>query len=403
MKIGTPLSPSAIRVMLLGSHELSKEFVIACVRLGIDVIAVDNVPNAPGHQIAQRSYVCNMNNAQALRECIIKEQPHFIVPLSKAIAIDVLVDIEKNHSIKVIPTANAVSLTLNRENLRKIATEILDLPTSRYAFARSYNELQMQINRGIGYPCIVKPIQSSYGQGHSIINGPDEVKLAWNHAMNVSDDCCDSVIVEEFLKFDYEVTLLTIRAKNSEGEVETYFCEPIGYLKKEGYYTESWQPQRMTPTSLSHAREIAQTLTEHLGGCGLFGVEFLVKGDQVWFNEVSPYPHYSGIVTMVTQVQNQFELHLRALLGWPVSTQLSKQGAGSVIYGNTHAENAIFEGIEQALQVAGTELHLFGQSTLEEKQCMGIMLATGNSVLETRQRANFAASQVHLVNGYLQD
>ncbi|EDN67968.1 Phosphoribosylglycinamide formyltransferase 2 [Beggiatoa sp. PS] len=333
MKIGTPLSPSATRVMLLGSHELGKEMVIACTRLGIEVIAVDNVPNAPGHQIAYHSHVCDMNNAKALRELIIKEQPHFIVPISKAIATDVLVEIEKTTSIKVIPTARAVSLALNRENLRQLATETLDLPTPRYAFARSYNELQMQINRGVGYPCIVKPIQSSSGQGHSIINDPDDVKLAWNHAMNLSNDSCDAVIVEEFIKFDYEITLLTVRAKNGEGDVETHFCEPIGYLKKDGYYTESWQPQRMTPTSLSHAHEMAQTLTEHLGGCGIFGVEFLVKGEQVWFNEVSPYPHYSGMVTMVTQAQNQFELHLRALLGLPVSTTLREQGACSVIYG----------------------------------------------------------------------
>jgi phosphoribosylglycinamide formyltransferase 2 len=398
MKIGTPLSPFATRVMLLGSHELGKECVIACIRLGIEVIVVDNDLNTLGHQIAHHSQVCDMNDAQALRELIIKEQPHFIVPLSKAIATEVLVEIENTSSITVIPTARAVSLALNRENLRQTAAETLDLSTPRYAFARSYNELQMQINRGVGYPCIVKPIQSSDGQGHSIINGPEAVKSAFSHAMNLSDEGCDAVIVEELIEFDYEITLLTVRAKNGEGEVETHFCEPIGYLKKDGYYTESWQPQRMTPTALHQAREIAQTLTEHLGGCGVFGVEFLVKGDQVWFNEVSPYPHYSGMVTMVTQAQNQFELHLRALLGLPVSTQLREQGAGTVIYGNTNAENVIFEGVDEALQVAATELYLFDQSHVQEKQRLGVMLATGKNITETRQRANFAASQVRINN-----
>lgn len=395
MKIGTPLSQSAIRVMLLGSNELSKEVMIALQRFSVEVIALDSDSSAPGHQIAHRSHIINMTDANALRELIVQERPHFLVPENEAIATELLADIEPDGLTTVIPSARAATQSMNRDALRQLAAEQLDLPTARYAFASSYNELQMQINRGVGYPSIVKPIKSISGKGHSIVKGPEDVKAAWHHAMDSSPDNCTSVIVEEFIQFDYEMILLTVRAIGAAGKIETHFCEPIGYLKKQCEYVESWQPQRMTPATLHHAREAAKKITDDLGGVGLFGLEFFVKGDKVWLNEVCPYPHYAGMVTMATQAQNQFELHARALLGLPVSTVLDKQGACAVIFSEVDAENIVFEGVDEALQVAGTDLCLFGQSDAKEKQRMGVTLATGQNILEARQRATFSASLVH--------
>ncbi|HDN25986.1 MAG TPA: formate-dependent phosphoribosylglycinamide formyltransferase [Thioploca sp.] len=397
MKIGTPLSQSATRVMLLGCGELGKEVIMALQRFGVETIAVDGYLHAPGHQVAHRSHVVDLSNADALYELVAQERPHFLVPESEAIATELLVEIEQDGLTKVIPTARAASVSMNREALRQLAAEELDLPTVRYAFAKSYNELQMQINRGVGYPCLVKPMRSTSGKGHSEVKGPEDVKAAWNYAMDSSGDNCSSVIVEEFIKFDYEITLLTVRAFGAAGEIETHFCEPIGYLKKQGHYVESWQPQRMTPASLHYARELAKKLTESLGGVGVFGVELLVKGDKVWFNEVCPYPHYAGMVTMATQAQNQFELHARALLGLSVSTVLREQGTCATIFGGVDADNVVFEGIDEALQVAGTDLRLFGKLHAQEKRRMGVMLATGQNIIEARQRATFAANLVRPV------
>ncbi len=395
MKIGTPLSQSAIRVMLLGSNELSKEVMIALQRFSVEVIALDSDSSAPGHQIAHRSHIVNMTDANALRELIVQERPHFLVPENEAIATELLVDIEQDGLTTVIPSTRAATLSMNREALRQLAAEELDLPTARYAFAQSYNELQMQINRGVGYPCIVKPITGPSNPQQTIIKGPEDVKAAWEQAMTLSADTCQSVIVEEWIQFDYEITLLTVRANTAGGEIETLFCEPIGYLKKPDHAFESWQPQRMTPSSLHYAHKMAKTLTDNLGGLGVFGIEYFVKGDKVWFNDVSPYPHYSGMVSLITQAQNQFELHARALLGLPVSTVLDKQGACKVIVSDNEADNLVFEGIDEALQVPTTDLRLFGQSNTKEKQRIGVTLATGQHILEARQRATFSASLVH--------
>jgi phosphoribosylglycinamide formyltransferase 2 len=393
MKIGTPLSQSAIRVMLLGSSELGKELMKALQRFRVELIAVDSDSSALQPQIAHRSHVVDLMDANALRELIVQQKPHFLVPLHEAFATELLMEFEPNE-LTVIPSSRAASLTMNRQALRQLATEKLDLPTARYAFASSYNELQMQINRGVGYPNLVKPMKSISSKGHSIVKSPEEVKAAWHHAMASSPDNCTSVIVEEFIQFDYEMILLTVRAVGAAGQIETHFCEPIGYVKKQREYVESWQPQRMTPTSLHHARSVAKKLTDDLGGVGLFGVEFLVKGDKVWLNEICPYPHYAGMVTMVTQAQNQFELHARALLGLPVSTVLDKQGACAVILSERDAENVVFDGIDEALQVAGTDLCLFAQPEIQEKQHLGVTLATGQNILEARQRATFSASLV---------
>jgi len=397
MKNGTPLNQSATRVMLLGSGFLGKEAIVALQRFGVETIAVDCYPQVPTHQVAHRSYVIDLTHADALRELIAQEKPHIIVPETETIATDVLIEIEQTGLAQVIPTARAVSLSINHQYLRQLATEELDLPTARYAFASSYNELQMQINRGVGYPSIVKPVMSCSSKGHSVVKGPEDVKAAWDYAMSSSGDNCRSVIVEEFIKFDYEITLLTVRAVGATGEAETFFCEPIGYLQKQGDYVESWQPQRMTPTSKHRAHELAKKLTDNLGGLGIFGVELFVKGDNIWFNEVSPYPHYAGMVTLVTQVQNQFELQARALLGLPVSTALHRLGACAVINGGVDADDVVFEGIDEASEVPSTELRLFGKSDAQEKRRMGVMLATGQNIQEARQRATFAASLVRPV------
>jgi len=392
MKIGTPLTQSATKIMLLGSDELGKEMTIALQRLGIEVIAVDHYPNAAAHQVAHHAHVIDMTEAQALRQLIEQEQPLIIVPLSEAIATETLVEIEQAEQARIIPTARALSIALNRQSLRQLAAEELDLPTARYAFAQSYNELQMQINRGVGYPCIVKPITGPSNPQQPIINGPEDVKAAWEQAMILSADTCQSVIVEEWIQFDYEITLLTVRANTAWGEIETLFCEPIGYLKKPDHAFESWQPQRMTPTSLHYAHKMAKTLTDNLGGLGVFGIQYFVKGDKVWFNDVSPYPHYSGMVSLITQPQNQFELHTRALLGLPVSTALRGPGACKVIESDNEANNLVFEGIEEALQVPTTNLRLFGQTGVKSHQ--GVILATGQNIQEAKERANLGARKI---------
>jgi len=333
MKIGTPLSPTATKVMLLGSGELGKEVIIALQRLGVEVIAVDRYPNAPGHQVAHRAHVINMADPEALRQLVEQERPHIIVPEIEAIATDELAKIEAEGLAEVIPTARAAQLTMNREGIRRLAAEELGLSTSKYAFAESLQELQAAIDNGIGYPCIVKPVMSSSGKGQSTINGPDDVSTAWDYAMSGGRVSKGRVIVEEMIKFDFEITLLTVRGRNAEGGIETHFCQPIGHLQVKGDYVESWQPQTMSETALEKAQYIAHTVTENLGGRGIFGVELFIKDDNVYFSEVSPRPHDTGMVTMITQDQNEFELHARAILGLPVSTALLRPGASAVVYG----------------------------------------------------------------------
>jgi len=394
MKIGTPLSDNATRVMLLGSGELGKEVIIALQRFGVEVIAVDRYDNAPGHQVAHRAHTINMADGAALKQLVEQERPHLIVPEIEAIATDMLAEIEAEGLAEVIPTARATQLTMNREGIRRLAAEELELPTSRYAFAESRNELQMAIDGGVGYPCIVKPVMSSSGKGQSTIHEPEDVTKAWDYAISGGRVSHGRVIVEEMIDFDYEITLLTVRALDEAGNVQTYFCEPIGHRQEHGDYVESWQPQAMSDKTLKRSRQIAEAVTGQLGGHGLFGVELFIKGDQVWFSEVSPRPHDTGMVTMTTQAQNEFELHARAILGLPVDTTLRNPGASAVIYGGHDATGIAFENVDAALRVPQTDLRLFGKPEAFKRRRMGVALAYGNSIDDARQRAKLAASTV---------
>ncbi len=392
--IGTPLSPSATRVMLLGSGELGKEVIIALQRLGVETIAVDHYPNAPGHQVAHRAHVINMADGAALRALVEQEKPHIIVPEIEAIATATLVEIEQEGLARVIPAARAAQLTMNREGIRRLAAEKLWLPTSPYKFADSLEELRAAIDSGIGYPCIVKPVMSSSGKGQSRVDSADDVQAAWDYAASGSRVNQGRVIVEGFIAFDYEITQLTVRAVAADGTIETHFCEPVGHVQVHGDYVESWQPQAMSELALQRAREAAQKVTDDLGGLGIFGVELFVKGDQVWFSEVSPRPHDTGMVTMCSQVQNEFELHARAILGLPVNTALRSPGASAVIYGQHDAKGIAFEGLAEALRVPDSDVRLFGKPESFKKRRMGVALATGRDTDEARERAKLAASKV---------
>ncbi len=394
MKLGTPLSKSATRVMLLGAGELGKEVIIALQRLGVEVVAVDRYANAPGHQVAHRAHVVNMADADALRAIVEDERPDIIVPEIEAIATDTLADIEREGLAVVVPIARATQLTMNREGIRRLAAEELGLPTSAYAFAESLEELQSAIDGGIGYPCIIKPVMSSSGKGQSLVAGPDDLDLAWAYAKSGGRVDRGRVIVEEMIHFDYEITLLTVRALAPSGEVETHFCAPIGHIQKQGDYVESWQPQAMQDAALEKAQAIARQVTDNLGGLGLFGVELFVAGEQVWFSEVSPRPHDTGMVTMMTQWQNEFELHARAILSLPVSTTLRNPGASAVIYGGLDAASISYSNLEQALSVPGSELRLFGKPEAFQRRRMGVALAQADSVDVARERAKQAAAAV---------
>jgi len=399
MKLGTPLSDSATRVMLLGSGELGKEVIIALQRLGVEAIAVDRYANAPGHQVAHRAHVVDMTDGAALRALVEFEQPDIIVPEIEAIATDALADMERDGLATVIPVARATQLTMNREGIRRLAAEELGLATSNYAFAESLDELQTAIDNGVGYPCIVKPVMSSSGKGQSLIRSADDVTKAWDYARSGGRVDSGRVIVEQMIDFDYEITLLTVRAVGNSGDVETHFCAPVGHIQKNGDYVESWQPQVMSDTALHKAQDIARTVTDNLGGCGLFGVELFIAGDQVWFSEVSPRPHDTGMVTMVTQWQNEFELHARAILGLPVDTSLRNAGASAVIYGGMDKTGIAFKGVDKALAVAQTELRLFGKPEAFERRRMGVALAYGDDAEDARLRAKKAAGLVVPVAG----
>jgi len=392
--IGTPLSPSATKVMLLGSGELGKEVIIALQRLGVETIAVDRYANAPGHQVAHRAHVINMADGQALRALIEQERPDIIVPEIEAIATDMLVEIEKIGLATVIPTARAAKLTMNREGIRCLAAETLGLPTSPYAFANSLTELQAVIDSKIGYPCIVKPVMSSSGKGQSRVDNAGEVAAAWNYAASGSRVDQGRVIVEGVIHFDYEITQLTVRALDAGGCIKTHFCEPVGHVQVHGDYVESWQPQAMSAKALQRAREIAKIITDDLGGLGIFGVELFVKGDDVWFSEVSPRPHDTGMVTMCSQKQSEFDLHARAILGLPVDTALLAPGASAVIYGQLEAKGIAFTGIAEAFSVPQSDLRLFGKPESFTRRRMGVALANGINTDEARSRAKLAASRV---------
>ena len=396
-RIGTPLSPSATKVMLLGAGELGKEVIIALQQLGVEVIAVDRYADAPGMQVAHRSHVVSMTDGAALRALIELERPHLIVPEIEAIATATLVDIEKEGLAEVIPTARATQLTMNREGIRALAAEELGLPTSPYAFAASQAELQAAIDAGIAYPCFVKPVMSSSGKGQSLLRGPQDVAPAWEHALKSGRVNAARVIVEGLVDFDYEITQLTVRAVGASGNVETFFCEPVGHVQVSGDYVESWQPQAMSPLALQRARDVAGKVTAALGGRGIFGVELFIKGDQVWFSEVSPRPHDTGLVTLASQRLSQFELHARAILGLPVDTSLRRPGASAVIYGGLEATGIAFEGVAEALQVPESDLRLFGKPESHVKRRMGVAVAAADTTDEARRRARLAASRVRPV------
>ena len=397
--IGTPLSPSATRVMLLGAGELGKEVIIALQRLGVETIAVDRYADAPGMQVAHRSHVVAMTDGPALRALIEKERPHLVVPEIEAIATDMLLEIEREGLAEIIPTARATSLTMNREGIRRLVAEELGLPTSPYAFTDSAAGLQAAIDGGIGYPCLVKPTMSSSGKGQSLLRGPDDVAAAWNCAMQGGRVSQSRIIVEGFVDFEYEITLLTVRAVGASGEVETYFCEPVGHRQVNGDYVESWQPQAMSKIALEQSRAIARAVTGSLGGRGLFGVELFVKGDQVWFSEVSPRPHDTGLVTLASQRFSEFDLHARAILGLPVDVSLRSAGASAVIYGGLDARGIAFAGVADALAVPDSDLRLFGKPESFVKRRMGVAVATGVDTDEARSRAKLAASKVRPVAG----
>ncbi|QKJ67348.1 formate-dependent phosphoribosylglycinamide formyltransferase [Deefgea piscis] len=396
MRIGTALTPSASKVMLLGAGELGKEVIIAFQRLGVEVIAVDRYANAPGMQVAHRSHVIDMTDGQALRAVVALERPHWIVPEIEAIATDALLAIEAEGLATVIPTARATHLTMNREGIRRLAAEDLGLATSSYRFADSLAQLQTAVAE-IGFPCLVKPVMSSSGKGQSLLKTPADIVTAWDYAASGGRVKNGRVIVEGFVDFDYEITLLTVRAIAVSGEVETQFCQPIGHVQVSGDYVESWQPQAMSALALSRAQDIAEKVTTALGGRGLFGVELFVKGDAVWFSEVSPRPHDTGLVTLQSQQYSEFELHARAILGLPVDVSLRLPAASAVIYGGVDAVGVAFDGVAQAMAVPTADVRLFGKPEAFVRRRMGVALASGVDVEQARQRAKLAASCVQPV------
>ncbi|TGV11524.1 formate-dependent phosphoribosylglycinamide formyltransferase [Alcaligenaceae bacterium 429] len=394
--LGTPLSPAATRVMLLGAGELGKEVIIALQRLGVETIAVDRYENAPGHQVAHHAFVTDMRDANALTALIEQVKPHIIVPEIEAIATDALAAVEAAGKARVVPMARATQLTMDREGIRRLAAETLGLPTSPYKFCNTLDELKAAIQDHIGYPCVIKPLMSSSGKGQSKISGPEDIEKAWNYAMEGGRVSQQRVIVEGFIDFDYEITLLTVRSLDAQGAVQTSFCAPIGHKQVDGDYVESWQPHPMSNTALESAQHISASITQDLGGQGIFGVELFVKGDQVWFSEVSPRPHDTGMVTMVTQRQNEFELHARAILGLPVSTALLAPGASAVIYGGVDSKNVTFDGVAEALSIPQSDLRLFGKPESFTKRRMGVALAYDETVEAARERAKKIAATVRV-------
>ena len=392
--LGTPLSPHATKVMLLGSGELGKEVLIALQRLGVETIAVDRYDNAPGQQVAHHARTITMSDPEQLKRLIEAEHPLMVVPEIEAIATSMLEELEAAGTVRVIPTARAARLTMDREGIRRLAAETLGLPTSPYVFCDSLAELQAAIDSTTGYPCVVKPVMSSSGKGQSKIDGPADVQKAWDYAMAGGRVSHGRVIVEGFIDFDYEITQLTVRAVGASGDIETHFCDPIGHIQVSGDYVESWQPHPMHPAALEKSRQICKAVTDNLGGQGLFGVELFVKGENVWFSEVSPRPHDTGMVTMATQWQNEFELHARAILGLPVDTSLKSPGASAVIYGGADAHGMVFDGVADALRVPNTDIRLFGKPESFVKRRMGVALAHADDVETARKNAKLAASLV---------
>ena len=390
-RLGTPLSPNATKVLFLGAGELGKEVVIELQRFGVEVIACDRYGNAPGMQVAHRSRVLDMTDANALRAVITEEQPDLIVPEIEAIATDELAAIEAEGLAKVIPTARATQLTMDREGIRRLAAETLGLKTSPYAFASDAETLVAEAGR-IGYPVFVKPVMSSSGKGQSKVDSAADIHAAWQHALTAGRGNQVRVIVEGAVDFEYEITLLTVRHRDG-----TSFCAPVGHRQEGGDYVESWQPQPMSQAALQAAQEMALKVTDDIGGLGVFGVELFVKGDTVWFSEVSPRPHDTGLVTLATQDQSEFALHARAILGLPVDTELNRPGASAVIYGGMEAEGVAFENVADALAEPGTQLRLFGKPVSYERRRMGVAIAHADTIEAARAKAKRAASKVKVV------
>lgn len=396
MKIGTALTKNATKALLLGSGELGKEIAISLQRYGVEVIAVDRYKNAPAQHIAQRSYVIDMTDAEAIKQLISMEKPDFVIPEIEAIATTALAEIEATSSIKIVPNARAVQLTMNREGIRTLVAKELALQTSPYAFAETFSELKAAVDNGIGYPCFIKPTMSSSGKGQSKVDSEDQLAIAWEIAQSGGRAKTGKVIVEGAVDFDFEITLLTVRALNQQDKVETYFCSPIGHRQEEGDYRESWQPQAMTSTAIQNAQNIASKVTNNIGGLGLFGVELFIKGDEVWFSEVSPRPHDTGMVTMVTQRQTEFDLHVRAILGLPVSTELDKTGASAVILGGLDSKSVAYDGLDKALLDPAIEIRLFAKPESHVKRRMGVALATSDNVTTARNKAVKAAQMIKI-------
>ena len=394
--IGTPLQSSAFKVLLLGSGELGKEVVISLQRLGVEVHAADRYDHAPAMQVAHYSYTLNMADANELHRLIEKVKPNLIIPEIEAIATEVLVEIENKAIATVIPSAKAVNLTMNREGIRRLAAEELGLPTSAYRFADSLESFRAACD-DIAYPNFVKPVMSSSGKGQSRVKSFEEVDAAWEYAQTGGRVNQGKVIVESQIDFDFEITLLTVRAKNPEtGEIETQYCDPIGHRQDSGDYVESWQPQIMTEAALQESKRIAHKVTTALGGCGIFGVELFIKGDQVWFSEVSPRPHDTGLVTLASQFQSEFELHARAILGLPVNTARHSVAASAVIYAGVDANNLSFSHLNTALAHPDTDLRLFGKPEGFKRRRMGVATARAEDTDQARELAAQAASLVQV-------
>ena len=392
--IGTPLQSSAFKVLLLGSGELGKEVVISLQRLGVEVHAADRYDHAPAMQVAHYLHTLNMANPEELKQLIAQVQPHLIVPEIEAIATELLVEIEASQTTTIIPSAKAVNLTMNREGIRRLAAEELGLPTSAYRFANTLESFRAACD-DIGYPNFVKPVMSSSGKGQSRVKSFAEVDAAWEYAQTGGRVNQGTVIVESQIDFDFEITLLTVRAKNAEtGEIETQYCDPIGHRQDSGDYVESWQPQAMTALALEEAKRIAHKVTTALGGCGIFGVELFVKGDKVWFSEVSPRPHDTGLVTLASQYQSEFELHARAILGLPVNTTRHSVAASAVIYAGVDDTNLSFSGLNLALANPNTDLRLFGKPEGFKRRRMGVATARAETTDQARELAQHAADQV---------
>ncbi len=387
---GTALSSSATKVLLLGSGELGKEVAIECQRLGLEVIAVDRYLNAPAMQVAHRSYAIDMLDADALEEIIKKEQPDYVVPEIEAIATDKLVELEKQ-GLNVVPTANATKLTMNREGIRRLAAEELKLPTSPYRFVDTYDEL-IEAVKFVGMPCVIKPVMSSSGKGQSVIKTEADIRTSWDYAQDGGRTGAGRVIVEGFVDFDYEISLLTVRAVDG-----VHFCAPIGHRQEDGDYRESWQPQIMTEAALKQAQQAAEKVVNALGGYGLFGVELFIKGNDIYFNEVSPRPHDTGLVTLISQEMSEFALHVRAFTGMPINSIMQYgPSASSVILGQGASTNIRFDGLTNALSQPQTQVKLFGKPEIDERRRLGVAITRRDNLETAIEDAISASNKINI-------